>query len=119
MLYVNIIGFGNIFIMFLNGVGKIRPQMIFNIFSVILFIPFSYLFAVKLEMGVAGIILSSIICGLFGPAIAPFQVRKVLRELEQEKGLPVVNEKAKLEVGDVVKEVNVPLPTADTKMNIK
>jgi O-antigen/teichoic acid export membrane protein len=78
MLYTIVISFGNIYIMVLNGIGKIKLQMIVNIIGMIIFIPLSYFLAVTLKLGIVGIIISTIICSAYGAIIAPFEVRKVL-----------------------------------------
>ena len=84
MFYVVLTCFGDVYIRFLNGVGNVRPQMIVNLIGMVLYIPMSYLLAVRWGMGVSGIILSIIICNSYGILIAPFQVRKILN-----KHLPV------------------------------
>jgi len=78
MLYTVIVSYGNIYIMVLNGIGKIRLQMIVNVVCMIVFIPLSYYLAVILKMGITGIILATIICSMYGTVIAPFEVKKML-----------------------------------------
>jgi Na+-driven multidrug efflux pump len=86
MLYTLIVSFGNIFIMVLNGIGRIRLQMLVNIVLMLVFIPLSYFLAVVLHLGIIGIVLSTIFCSLYGPLIAPLQVRKMLQEENQING---------------------------------
>lgn len=88
MLYTLLLTFGNIFIMVLNGIGRVKPQMIFNIIGMVLFIPLSYYLAVILKLGIAGIIISTTICSLYGPLIAPFQVKKLLSENIDKETVP-------------------------------
>ncbi len=78
MLYTVIISFGNIYILILNGIGQIKLQMLFNVIGMLLFIPLAYYFSQILHWGIEGIILSTIICSLYGPLIAPFEVRRLL-----------------------------------------
>ncbi|MBA3706674.1 MAG: hypothetical protein H0W84_12465 [Bacteroidetes bacterium] len=78
MLYVVVVSFGNIFITFINGIGNIRTQMIVSIIGMILFIPLSYYLAVTLNLGIVGIIISTIICSLYGPILAPLEVKRIL-----------------------------------------
>jgi O-antigen/teichoic acid export membrane protein len=78
MLYTIIICFGNIYTMALNGVGKIKVQMIVNVIGMLLFVPLSYFLAVVLHWGIPGIIISTTICSIYGTAIAPFEVRRLL-----------------------------------------
>jgi O-antigen/teichoic acid export membrane protein len=86
MLYVVVSSFGSIFIMFINGIGEVKLQMIVNVIGMIVFIPLSYLLGVKFKFGVNGIVISTIICSLYGPLIAPFQVRRILAKLPTNKG---------------------------------
>jgi len=79
MLYVMAVSFGNIFILVLNGIGKIKLQMIVNVIGMLAFIPLSYFLAVTMKLGVPGIIISTIICSLYGPLIAPFEVKRRLK----------------------------------------
>ena len=79
MLYVIFVTFGNIFITVLNGIGKIKLQMTINIIGMLAFIPLSYFLAVKMSLGVPGIIISTIICSLYGPLVAPFELRRLLK----------------------------------------
>jgi O-antigen/teichoic acid export membrane protein len=84
MIYTAVISFGNIYIMILNGVGKIKLQMIVNIIGMIAFIPLAHFLALNLHLGIIGIIISTIICSLYGPLIAPFEVRHLLRNNKKE-----------------------------------
>ncbi|MFC2149024.1 lipopolysaccharide biosynthesis protein [Bacteroidota bacterium] len=77
--YVNILAWGNIFVVFINGVGKIQLQLIVGVVSTLINIPLSYLFAETLELGTAGVILASIICIAYGPVLAPIQFKKIIK----------------------------------------
>ncbi len=78
MLYTVIICFGNMYIMVLNGIGQIRLQILVNVAGMLLFVPLAYYLAVTLKMGIVGIILSTIICSIYGAAVAPFEVKRIL-----------------------------------------
>ena len=78
-LYVLALAWGNIFVMYINGVGKVKLQIITSIAGAIINIPLSYLLAKSLHLGTAGIILASTICIGFGPILAPIQFRKLTR----------------------------------------
>jgi O-antigen/teichoic acid export membrane protein len=80
MIYTAIISFGNIYILVLNGIGRIKWQMVVNLIGMILFIPLARYFALTLHLGIAGIILATIVCSIYGPLIAPFEVRNMFRE---------------------------------------
>ena len=47
---------------FINGVGKIRIQMIITIAMAIVYIPLAYYFTIVLKMGSIGVVLASISC---------------------------------------------------------
>ncbi|MEX0290858.1 MAG: lipopolysaccharide biosynthesis protein [Flavobacteriaceae bacterium] len=78
-LYVNTLAWGNIFVVFVNGVGKIQLQLIAGVISTLINIPLSYYFAYKLGLGSAGVILASIVCIAYGPIVAPRKLKKILR----------------------------------------
>ena len=77
-VYVNILAWGNIFVVFINGVGKIKLQLIVGIISMLVNVPLSYYFAKTLGLGSAGVILASIISVAYGPILAPIQFKKIL-----------------------------------------
>ncbi len=77
-LYVIVLAWGNIFVNFVNGVGKIQLQLIIGIIGTLVNIPLSYFFAMTLDMGIAGVISASIICIAYGPIFAPIQFKKII-----------------------------------------
>lgn len=77
-VYVNVLTWGNIFVVFINGVGKIQLQLIIGIVSMIINIPLSYFFASTLGLESAGVILASIISVAYGPVLAPIQFKKII-----------------------------------------
>ncbi|MDB2606207.1 MATE family efflux transporter [Zobellia sp.] len=78
-IYVIVLAWGNIFVNFVNGVGKIQLQMIIGIIGTIVNIPLSYFFAESLGLGSAGVIGASIISIAFGPVLAPIQFKKIIK----------------------------------------
>jgi Na+-driven multidrug efflux pump len=60
--YMILFSLMNVFSSFLNGVGKIKMQLIANSVAAIANIPLSYLLAYVFEMGVNGVLVSTIIC---------------------------------------------------------
>jgi O-antigen/teichoic acid export membrane protein len=68
----------NIFAYFINGVGKIKLQMYYGIFAMIVNIPISIFFAKNLEMGSAGVILGTCLSMLFGFIFGPIQYWKII-----------------------------------------
>lgn len=85
MLYAILIAFGSVFMMFLNGIGQIKLQMTINLIGMCLFFPLSYLFVKVMGMGLSGIILSTILGGVYGYLVAPFEVRKVLKKHQEDE----------------------------------
>ena len=63
---------------FINGVGKIRVQMIVNIVMAVLNIPFAYIFSVVCNMGAIGVVLASIISYGVSAIISPIQARLII-----------------------------------------
>lgn len=90
MIYVILVNFGNIFLVVLNGIGNVKLQMIVNTIGMVVFIPLSYFLSVTLHLGIIGIIISTSICSLYGPIIAPLQVKKLLSaKSESDKPLNI------------------------------
>lgn len=77
-IYVNVLAWGNIFVVFINGVGKIQLQLVVGIICTLLNIPLSYFFAKTLGLGTAGVILATIICIAYGPILAPIQFKRII-----------------------------------------
>ena len=79
-LYVIIINWGTIFVYFINGVGKIKLQFYISIIAAIVNIPLSVYLAKGLHWGTPGVIIATIVCLSFGPLIAPFQYKKLIKK---------------------------------------
>jgi O-antigen/teichoic acid export membrane protein len=77
-MYVLSKAFGTGYVFFLNGIGKVKIQFYFSILTALLNIPLSIFFAKYLHMGLTGIVLSTWICSMFGPLMAPYQYRKIM-----------------------------------------
>ena len=78
-VYVILLSWGNIFVVFINGVGKIKLQLLVGVISTLVNVPLSYVFAKYLGLGSAGVILASILCIAYGPVLAPIQYRKIIK----------------------------------------
>ena len=63
---------------FINGVGKIRVQMIVNIVMACINIPMAYVFSVVCHMGAFGVVLASIISYSVSAVVSPIQARMIL-----------------------------------------
>lgn len=79
-IYVVALAWGTPFVVFMNGVGKVRLQLTVSLVGGILNIPLSIFFAKYLEMGSAGIILATTLCVCYGFIIAPIQYRKIINQ---------------------------------------
>jgi O-antigen/teichoic acid export membrane protein len=69
----------NIFAYFLNGIGKIRIELLVATFIGIINIPLSIIFAKYMNLGLSGVILATSVCLLFGSVITPIQYFKIIR----------------------------------------
>lgn len=63
---------------FINGVGKIRVQMIVNIVMAVMNIPLAYIFSVVCNMGAIGVVLASIISYGVSAIVSPIQAKMIL-----------------------------------------
>ncbi|TAJ12533.1 MATE family efflux transporter [Marinilabiliaceae bacterium JC017] len=78
-LYVLVRGWNNIFVYFINGVGKIKIQLYMSIVTSIINIPLSVYFARNLGMGISGVILATIVCLLVGSILHPLQYYRIIK----------------------------------------
>ena len=76
--YVTAYTWGSIFVNFINGVGKIKLQVIFSIVAGIVNIPLSVLLAKFTFLGSSGVILATTICLSYGPLVSYYQYQKIL-----------------------------------------
>lgn len=78
-IFVLVRVYGDIYFYFLNGIGKIRLQLILFIFGAILNIPLSILFVTKFNLGTSGVILATIICLFSFVIFMPIQTYFILK----------------------------------------
>jgi O-antigen/teichoic acid export membrane protein len=76
--YVLIVAWSSIFVYFINGTGKIRLQLSVAPAAALVFIPLAILFAARLGLGPAGVMMAVCLCLLPGCFLWPIQMRKVL-----------------------------------------
>jgi O-antigen/teichoic acid export membrane protein len=76
--YVLILSYGSIYVMFVNGIGKVRLQVVSSLIGGILNIPLSIFFTTTLGLGTAGIILATIVCMLYGAVLGPIQFDRII-----------------------------------------
>ncbi len=67
-----------IFVYFINGVSKIKLQLVTSLFLTVLNIPLSIFFARTLNMGVSGVIMGTIVCVFAGTILHPIQYYKII-----------------------------------------
>jgi O-antigen/teichoic acid export membrane protein len=72
--------FGGIFNMFINGVGKIKLQLILSFISALLFIPLCIFLIEVFNLGVEALVIASITCNINGYVIAPLQYYKIIND---------------------------------------
>jgi len=84
-IYSQLLNWGSIYVVFINGAGKIKTQFFTSIIGAIVNIPLCLILSKTLHLGPAGIIIATTICILYGYAIAPFQLRKLLQGKLQPK----------------------------------
>jgi O-antigen/teichoic acid export membrane protein len=77
-VYTILLAWNQIYVFFLNGVGKIKLQLYMNFITIILNIPLSIYFARDLKIGPAGVMLATIVCIFIGSIWAPIQYHKII-----------------------------------------
>lgn len=70
--------FGDVFKMFINGVGFIKLQMLSSIFSTIIFIISTLIMIQHFKMGIESLIIAMIISDFYGLFIAPIQYKRII-----------------------------------------
>ncbi len=77
-IYALMLTWSQLFVNFINGVGKIKLQMYYGIIAMIINIPASIFFARNLGMGSAGVILGTCTSLVFGFVLSPIQYYKII-----------------------------------------
>lgn len=77
-VYVLFFTFNMIYNFFINGVGKIKIQMIVSIVSMIINIPLSIFFAIELKLGLSGVILATTVSIIISAILSPIQYYKII-----------------------------------------
>jgi O-antigen/teichoic acid export membrane protein len=77
-LYVLLFTYKTIYNFFINGVGKIRIQMIVGVISIFINIPLSILFAKYLNLGLSGVILATSVSLAMSAILGPVQYKKII-----------------------------------------
>lgn len=69
----------NVFAYFVNGMGKVKPQMVSAILAASVNIPLSIFFIEKMNLGVAGAVYATCVSLLLFSVIGPIQVIKIVK----------------------------------------
>ena len=77
-LFVLLMTFNMVYVNFLNGVGKIKLQLITGIISIIINIPLSIFFAIYLDWGINGVILATCFSLGYSVVLRPLQYHKII-----------------------------------------
>jgi O-antigen/teichoic acid export membrane protein len=77
-MFALLMTWNSVFTMFVNGIGKIRLQVVFALAVGILNIPLSILLGKYLAMQSTGVMVATVICLLPGSLLTPIQYRKVI-----------------------------------------
>lgn len=72
-LYMAVYTFNSIFNQFINGVGKIRVNVLISVIILILNIPLSRVLSIDLDLGVTGILIATLFLVLLKAATFPYQ----------------------------------------------
>lgn len=75
-VYVVISSYGMIYVSFVNGIGKVKIQVITAIITVIINIPLSVLLAKSL--GASGVIIATSVCMIYGVILRRLQYKKII-----------------------------------------
>lgn len=78
-LFYSIQSLNHIFIYFINGVGKLRVQMLYGVAAAIINIPLSILLAKKLQFGTTGVIMATLICQSAALVLFIVQYKKIIK----------------------------------------
>ncbi|RFZ85759.1 polysaccharide biosynthesis protein [Mucilaginibacter terrenus] len=81
MLYVLSMSYGMIYVHILNGLGRLKTQFYISLVTMVLFIPMTYLIAIKMNLGILGISISLIIANANGLLAAPLEFKKIFKKL--------------------------------------
>lgn len=80
LIFFLVKSFGGIFTTFINGVGKIKIQMISLLIGSVVFIPLTIYLIKYLHFGIEAVVIATIVSNLFSPIIAPIQYYKIINK---------------------------------------
>ena len=77
-IYSIVTAFSSIFVNVINGLGKIKIQLMIGVITAILNIPLSIFFAKNCELGIFGVKFATLLCVSITAIVIPIQVIKIL-----------------------------------------
>jgi len=77
-LFVLISTWNNVFVVFINGVGKIRLQLYTALVGALINVPLSIFLGKTIGLGAAGVTLASCVCLLGGGILNPMQYKRII-----------------------------------------
>lgn len=83
-IYTILYSWNVVYAIFLNGVSKIKMQLVIGVIAAVIHIPLSFFFIKFLKMGSEGIVLSMTICLLIFAIAGPIQTFKLIKKWEKE-----------------------------------
>lgn len=77
-IYTLIFSLNMIFVFFLNGIGKIKIQLLISVLSLFINIPLSVFLAKNCNLGTSGVILATTVSILISAIVSPIQYYKII-----------------------------------------
>jgi O-antigen/teichoic acid export membrane protein len=77
-LFISIFSLSNIYVYFINGIGKLYIQLITSVATGLVNIPLAIFFAKNLDFGLSGIMAATCICLSVNPIVSFIQYRKLI-----------------------------------------
>lgn len=77
-VFISLFSLANIYIYFINGIGKIRFQLITSIIIGIANIPLAILFAKYLQLGLTGVMIATCLCIAVNPTFGYYQYKQLI-----------------------------------------
>ena len=78
LIYFMSFTFGGVFVMFINGVGKVKLQMYSSMIGAAVFIITAIVLIKYANLGISGLVIASIISNFNGVILAPIQYKKII-----------------------------------------
>lgn len=78
LIFTLLINYGSIYVMFINGIGRIKLQTYTSLISPFVFLGLAYLFTNIIKIGITGVVIATILSNFYGPILAPLQYKKII-----------------------------------------